>query len=164
MTEEIKFYNDTLKRRIGFDELIKEISKYVNEKPKSDYLITVGTDSAGVNDTELVTAITILRVGNGGKYFWTKSEKIFCPTLHDRIYKEAMQSITFTQELKSRLKDKLGEEYLWDNKITVHLDIGKNGPTRDFIDSVIGMVKGFGLEAAIKPYSYCASIVADRHT
>jgi predicted RNase H-related nuclease YkuK (DUF458 family) len=75
-----------------------------------------------------------------------------------------MHSITFVQELKSRLKDRLGEEFFWDNKITVHLDVGKNGPTKDLIETVVGMVKGFGLEAVIKPDSFGAFVLADRHT
>lgn len=164
MSDNIKFYNETLKRHIKFDELIEEIAKYINQKPEAKYKITVGSDSQGSNETQFVTAIAILRVGNGGRYFWSKTEKTFCPTLRDRIYKETMHSITFVQELKSKLKEKLGEEFFWDNKIKVHLDVGKNGPTKDFIDGVVGMVKGFGFEAIIKPDSYSAFVLADRHT
>jgi len=87
-----------------------------------------------------------------------------------------MHSITVVQELKSQLKDRLGEEFFWstrnatqgvvggDNKITVHLDVGKNGPTRDLIEAVVGMVKGFGFDAVIKPDSFGAFVLADRHT
>ncbi len=164
MSNDIHFYNETLKRHIGFDELIDELIKYIRQYPKAEYKINVGTDSNASAFSQFVTAVTILRVGNGGRYFWTKSEKIFCPTLRDRIYKEAMQSITFTQELKSRLKDKLGEESFWDNKISVHIDVGRNGPTKDLIEGVVGMVKGYGFEAIIKPDSFCAFVVADRHT
>ena len=170
MSNNIQFYNETLKRHINFEEVIEEIIKYVNNESGAQYKITVGTDSEGTNNTHFVTAIAVLRVGNGGKYFWTRSEKTFCPTLRDRIYKETMHSIMFVQELKSRLKDNLGEEFFWpasqggDNKITVHLDVGKNGPTKDFIESVVGMVKGYGFEAIIKPDSYCAFVLADRHT
>lgn len=164
MSDKVQFYNETLKRYLCFNEVIEELLKYVNKEPSACYRITVGTDSAGTNDTQFVTAIAILRIGNGGRYFWTKSEKVFCPTLQDRIYKETMHSITFVQELKSRLKDRLGEEFFWDNKITVHLDVGKNGPTKELIEAVVGMVKGFGLEAVIKPDSFCAFVLADRHT
>ena len=164
MSNNILFYNETLKRHLGFDELIDEIAKYIGKYPKAEYKITVGTDSNASEYSQFVTAITILRVGNGGRYFWTRSEKIFCPTLRDRIYKETMQSITFTQELKSRLKENLGEEFFWNDKISVHLDVGQKGPTRDLIESVVGMVKGYGFEAVIKPDSFCAFVVADRHT
>lgn len=164
MSNNIKFYNETLKRHITFEEVVEEIIKYVNNESEGQYKITVGTDSEGSNETHFVTAIAVLRVGNGGRYFWTKSEKTFCPTLRDRIYKETMHSIMFVQELKSQLKDKLGEDFFWDNKITVHLDVGKNGPTKDFIESVVGMVKGYGFEAIIKPDSFGAFVLADRHT
>lgn len=164
MSDKTQFYNETLKRHLGFDEVVGELIEYVNKKPDACYKITVGTDSAGTNDTQFVTAIAILRVGNGGRYFWTKSEKIFCPTMQDRIYKETMHSITFVQELKSRMKDKLGEESFWDNKITVHLDVGKKGPTKELVETVVGMVRGFGLEAVIKPDSFGAFVLADRHT
>lgn len=161
---EVTFYNSTIKRRINFDGLITEIISYINEKPKADYKITVGTDSPGVNNPFFITAITILRVGNGGRYFWTKSERIHCHTLQERIYKEVMRSITMTQELKSHMKDRLGEDIFWSNNITVHIDVGRNGPTKDFVDGVVGMVKGYGLEAIIKPDAFCACVVADRHT
>ncbi len=164
MNEKILFYNETLKRHLGFDEVIDELIRYIREEPKADYKITIGTDSNASNYAQFVTAVTVLRVGNGGRYFWTRSEKIFCPNLHDRIYKETMQSITFTQELKSRLKDKIGEDFFWDDKISVHIDVGQNGPTKELIESVVGMVKGYGFEAVIKPYSFGAFVVADRHT
>lgn len=164
MSDNIQFYNQTLKRYIKFEEVIGELVAYINSEPMAQYKITIGTDSEGVKDTHFVTAIAILRIGNGGRYFWTKSEKIFCPTMQDRIYKETMYSITFVQELKSRLKDRLGEDFFWNNKITVHLDVGKNGPTKDLIEAVVGMVRGYGFDAVIKPDSFCAFVLADRHT
>lgn len=158
------FYNSTLKQRINLDELVKEIILYVNKSPEAAYKITVGTDSPGVENPFFITAVTVLKIGNGGRYFWTKSERIQCHGLQDRIYKETVRSITLTQELKSRLKDELGEEFFWDNKITVHIDIGRNGRTKDLIEGVVGMVKGYGFEAAIKPEAFCACVVADKHT
>ena len=161
---ETTFYNSTLNRYLDFDELVSELVKYIQEKPRADYRITVGTDSAADKEAQFVTAITILRAGNGGRYFWTRSEKIFCPSLRDRVYKETMRSIVFTQELRSRLKERIGEESFWDDKITIHLDVGKNGPTKDLIEAVVGMVRGYGFEPVIKPSSFGAFVVADRHT
>ena len=159
-----KFYNETLGRHIDFQELVEEIAAYMKEKPEREYKITVGTDSQGRQTTQLVTAIAIIRVGNGGRYFWTKSEEIYCPTFQDRIYKETMQSITLVQELRSRLKDKMGEEFFWDKKISVHIDVGRQGPTKDLLETVVGMVKGYGFTAVVKPESFGAFCLADRHT
>jgi hypothetical protein len=159
-----KFYNCAIENPLDFNGLILEISNFIKNNPWAKYNIVVGTDSPGVEKPRFTTAISILRIGNGGRYFWTKSEPFYCPSLQERIYKEAMQSITLTQELKSRLKDSLGEDFFWDNKISIHLDIGTKGPTKDLIEQVVGMVKGFGFEAVIKPNAFCACVVADRHT
>jgi len=164
MSNDILFYNETLKKHINFKEMIDELVKYIQENQKAEYKITVGTDSNASHWAQFVTAVTVLKIGNGGRYFWTRSEKIFCPNLASRIYKEAMQSITFTQELKSRLKEKLGDEFFWNNQISVHIDVGQKGPTKDLVDGVVGMVKGYGFDAVIKPYSFGAFVVADRHT
>ncbi len=149
---------------LSFDELVERLIEFVKEQPQREYKIVVGTDSKAEQRVRFVTAVAILRVRNGARYFWTRSEEFFVPTLRDRIYKETMYSIAFTQELRSRLKDKLGEEFFWDGKISVHLDVGQNGPTKELIDAVVGMVRGYGLEAVIKPDSFGAFVVADRHT
>ncbi len=163
MSTDAKFHswsNGTL----TLGEVFREIVRYVAEQPERSYRIIVGSDSAARNPVSLVTAVTIWRIGNGGRHFWVVSEKKTFHTLRDRIYEEAVQSITLAQELRSGLRDKLGEEFLWDDKIQVHIDVGENGPTRDLIDQVVGMVKGFGFEAVIKPGAFGASQVADRHT
>ncbi|OHA14075.1 MAG: hypothetical protein A2909_02650 [Candidatus Tagabacteria bacterium RIFCSPLOWO2_01_FULL_39_11] len=158
-----KFFNITLNKNLNFDELVRELIFYIKEDTKAKYKIVVGTDSLAQNHTQFVSAVTVLRVGRGGRYFWSKSEKEHSPNLRDRIYKETMYSITLAQELKSRLKDFVGEEAFWDNEIVVHIDVGENGPTRGLIESVVGMVKGYGLTAAVKPESFGAFVVADRH-
>lgn len=162
MPEKVKFITEG--GSINFDELVEKLIEFVKEQPQREYKIVVGTDSKAEKKVRFVTAVAILRIGNGARYFWTRSEEMYMPTLRDRIYKETMYSITFTQELRSRLKDKLGEEFFWDGKISVHLDVGQNGPTKELIDAVVGMVKGYGFEAVIKPDSFGAFVVADRHT
>ena len=146
----------------GLEEVVGAIFSFVKSSPQSKYKIIVGTDSAAKSEVNFVTAVTIWRVGNGGIYFWTRSEKVNCHNLRERIYQETIHSITLAQELRGRLKEKLGDEFFWDDQI--HIDVGENGPTREFIDTVVGMVKGYGFDAVIKPYSFGASIVADRHT
>lgn len=155
------FFN-VLGDSLDLEEVIFNIKNFVKLAPERKYKIIVGTDSAAKDEVNFITAITIWRIGNGAIHFWTKSEKTKCGSLRDRISKETMHSITLAQELRGRLKEKLGDEFFWDDQI--HIDVGENGPTKDFIDSVVGMVKGFGFEAVIKPFSFGASCVADRHT
>ena len=44
----------------------------------------------------------------------------------------------------------------------IHADVGANGATKDMIKEIVGLIKGNGFEAKIKPEAYVASIVADR--
>lgn len=160
--EEIKFHSPT-SGLLTIDEALLEIVKFVRLQPERFYKIIVGTDSEASSPVGLVTAITIWRVGNGAIHFWTKSEERAFHSLRDRITQEAINSIMLAQELRSRLQHTLGDEFFWEGN-EIHVDIGEKGPTRELIDMIKGMIKGYNFEPVIKPYSFGASIVADRHT
>ena len=102
-------------------------------------------------------------MGNGAIHFWTKSEERKFGSLRERIWQEAINSITLAQEVRARLQKVLGDEFFWDGN-EIHVDVGQNGPTKDLIDGVVGMIKGYNFEPVIKPYAFGASVVADRHT
>lgn len=159
---EVVFYSQSL-GRIQLEGVISEIVKFVKKEPKRFYKIIIGSDSEASSPVSLITAVTIWRVGNGAIHFWTKSEEKKFATIRDRVFQEAINSITMAQEIRSRLQVVLGDEFFWDGN-EVHVDIGENGPTRDVIDSVVGMIRGYNFEPVIKPYAFGASIVADRHT
>lgn len=157
-------FHSWTKGNLTLDEMVEEIGLYVHAQPKSTYQIIVGSDSSAVNPVIVATAVTVWRVGNGGIHFWFSGEKKIFHTLQDRIYDETIRSVTLAQELRTRLREKLGEDALWDGRITVHIDVGVRGPTKDLIDQVVGIVKGYGFQAEIKPNAFGASVVADRHT
>ncbi|MEK9175178.1 MAG: ribonuclease H-like YkuK family protein [Patescibacteria group bacterium] len=160
-TEQTKFFN-IVGRSFSLDEVVDEINDFVKKAPTREYKIIVGTDSSPREIVKFATAVTIWRVGNGGIHFWTSSAEKGYKNLRNRISRETMRSIILAQELRGRLKESLGDEFFWNDQI--HIDVGENGPTRDLIDAMVGMVKGYGFDAVIKPYSFGASIVADRHT
>ncbi len=148
--------------------MLDAMRAYMERDPERDYEIVIGTDSrAGERDVQFVTSVVFRRVGNGGIYFYTRTEERSVMTMRDRIWKEAMRSITLAQELRSVLREQFGDEIVWDKRITfqhIHLDIGTQGPTRELVDGVSGMVKGYGFEPVIKPDAYGAFVVADLHT
>lgn len=150
-------------REFGFDEVVARIKEFVSAEPRRFYKIIVGSDSHPSDEVRLVTAVTVWRVGNGAIHFWTRSEVKKFATLRDRVWQEAISSITLAQELRARLTDSLGDEFFWDGN-EVHVDIGINGPTKELIDSVTGMIKGYNFMPVIKPFAFGASVVADRHT
>lgn len=160
--DEIQFFSQTY-GKLRFEEVMVEIEKFVKSQPERFYKIIIGSDSAASSPVSLVTAVTVWRVGNGAIHFWTKSEERKFATLRDRVWQEAIMSITLAQEFRSRLQEVLGDEFFWDGN-EIHVDIGQNGPTKELIDSVVGMIKGYNFVPVIKPFSFGASAVADRHT
>ena len=156
-------FNSPTVGRIDFEATIAEIVKFVKKDPARFYKIIIGTDSEASSPASLVTAVTVWRVGNGAIHFWIKSEERKFPTMRDRIWQEAINSITLAQEVRSHLQSVLLDEFFWDGN-EIHVDVGENGPTRELIDGVVGMIKGYNFEPVIKPYAFGASSVADRHT
>lgn len=148
--------------------VVREARLYIAAHPESSYEIVIGSDShaSQSGNATFVAAITVRRIGNGGVHFWMRSQERFF-NLKDRIWKEAIMSITLAQELRTLLRERIGEELFWEGRVEfkcIHLDVGEDGPTRELIDSISGMVKGYGFIPVIKPYSYGAFVVADRHT
>lgn len=159
---DITFYSQS-HGQLTLDKVIQEIAEFVKKEPTRFYKIIIGTDSDATSPVALVTAITVWRVGNGAIHFWTKSEERKFVTLRDRVFQEAINSITLAQEIRSHLQATLGDEFFWDGN-EIHVDVGENGPTKDLIDSVVGMIRGYNFIPVIKPDAFGASVVADRHT
>lgn len=144
-------------------EVVERVIAFVKRDPARFYKIIIGSDSHPSNPVVLVTAITVWRVGNGAVHFWTRSKMREFHSMRERIWQEAIASITLAQEMRTMLQQKLGDEFFWDGN-EIHVDIGKNGPTKELIDGVVGMIKGYNFLPVIKPYAFGASVVADRHT
>jgi len=149
--------------RMTLDEACQSIFAYICEEPKFRYSIIIGSDSDGFGEVDFVTALMVHRIGRGGRYFITKTKVPNIVDLRQKIYQEATLSLEITQLIVQKLKQFLSEEYLH-RGLEIHVDIGENGPTKDMIKEVVGMVKGSGYTVRIKPEAYCASCVADRYT
>lgn len=160
MNKESKFISPTL-GIISLKNVAKEILNYVKEEPDKEYQLIIGTDSEGNGHVTFVTAIVIYRKGAGGRFFWKKSNKDKINYLRQKIFEEVGLSLKVAEELLSILKGFWQKEDL-ESALEIHIDIGENGPTRDLIKEVIGMVMGMGFQVKTKPNSYGASMVADR--
>ena len=161
-TQDIHFFSET-KGMLDLNQVLKEIAAFVGNQPERLYKIIIGSDSEARASACIITAVTIWRVGNGAIHFWTKTDEKKFGSMRDRIWQEAISSIMLAQEFRSRLSDTLGSDFFWEGN-EIHVDIGPNGPTKELIDGVVGMIKGYNFIPVIKPYAFAASIVADRHT
>jgi len=157
-------FHSPTKGRLQLAKVVKEISGFVNQDSQDKYQLIVGTDSNGDKQADFVTAIIVYRVGHGGRYFWkrTNGHKVY-HTIRDRIYKEVALSLEIAQDLLGQLKSLLAANQELNYDFQIHIDVGQNGPTRQMIKEVVGMVRGNGFKAKIKPSSYAASHVADRY-
>ncbi len=153
---------------LTLEEVTREIAFFMNEDQRFGYSIIIGTDSQAVNgEVDFVNAIVVHRKGRGGRYFWRRQERRYKTplALKARMFSEAQLSIELAIELLAVLQNVLADAFIEiAPQIEVHIDIGVNGPTRDMIKELVGLVKGSGFEAKIKPDAYAASTVADKYT
>lgn len=145
---------------LSFDRMFKDIVAYVNEDPNASYKLIVGTDSQVREAVHFVTAVILHKVGKGARYYYSRSHQSFVNSLRQKIYHEASLSLG----LGSRLADRLAQNGCDRLDVEIHLDVGLHGETRDLIREVVGMIVGSGFDAKIKPDSFGASKVADKHT
>lgn len=149
--------------RRDFLEVVGDIVEFINEDEISRYKVVVGTDSehnGSPQTADFVSVVVVHRVGKHGRYFWQRLNSVRTFDRHDRILKEAFFSLDLAQKIVGELRARLAER-LYDFEI--HLDIGHNGPTKTMIQEIVGMITGNGFTARIKPDSYAANKVADRH-
>ncbi len=147
--------------KLSFAELVNEILSMIAAAPDDQYSIVVGSDSQTYQgEAEYVTAIVVHRVGKGGRYFWRKRTERRPRSLRERIYREALLSYETAEALLGAFRAR-GVAPL---SLEIHVDVGRNGRTRDLVEEVVGMILGSGLPVRTKPEAYAASIVADKHT
>lgn len=148
----------------NFSDMCLEITKFIEKDKTAQYEICIGTDSQRHSmEIKFVTAILVHKIGNGGQYYWLSKKIKYINSLKQKI----MQEVSLTYQYKEMLKKGL-EKTLNEYNITIvpHLDIGSNGKTKIYITEALGIFKGFSEKenALIKPNSFAASCVANRHT
>ncbi len=146
---------------LSFEEVVERLVTYRKGNLDFPYRVIIGTDSQEVKreGTNFVTALILHRVGQGGIYFWHKTNGIATFNLRQRILQEAVFSLEFAE----KLTQKLAAIGLLEDNFEIHVDIGRFGPTREMISEVTGMIRGSGFEVKIKPAAFGAAKVADRH-
>ncbi|MBI1743896.1 ribonuclease H-like YkuK family protein [Candidatus Acetothermia bacterium] len=159
MFKTARFYSPSM-GKLSFDQVLDEIVSIMEEDPKTSYEIVVGSDSHSTpGEMDFVSAIIVHKVGKGGRYFWRRIRERNIYTLRQKIYREALLSF----ELAKDLMEELEQRTLLDYNLEIHVDVGRNGKTREMIDEVVGMIVANGFQVKTKPDSYAASCVADKH-
>lgn len=166
--QKLIFFNPS-KNNLNFNQMIEEIFNYLMEQPKNEYEIVVGCDSSSEEKPTFPIALVALRKGQGGRFFLTRvrypegSKKRFM-TFQQRILMEVYLSCEMALLVRDILKERIKRSQILLNYEFeyIHADVGPNGRTKDMIKEVVGLIKGRGFEAKIKPEAFAASTVADR--
>ncbi len=155
------FLNNSLGLRLTVPQVVAEIISFMHSDLTRRYKVTIGTDSEllAAKNADFVTAIVVHKIGNGGRYFWRRFEQGKFHTLRDRMIREALISLDIAEKVLAELK----KFPLPDFDFEIHADIGENGPTKAVIQEVVAMIRASNFQVKIKPESYAASNVADRH-
>ncbi len=156
------FYYSPSYGKVSLKKLKKTISDFMAKKKKANYQIIIGSDSQRImkDKNDFVSAIIIHRIGHGGIYFWRREIVKKKISLKEKIYQEAIMSLETSEQLIDFFKKNGIPKY----DIQIHVDIGKKGKTRILINEVVGMIRRSGYNVKIKPDSFGASKVADKHT
>ncbi len=163
------------KGNISFEQVIAEIRQYITEKPAFLYDIVVGCDSPSTDKPFFPIAIVVLRKGQGGRFFLKKMHyaENYLKRFRDipnnwkqRILQEVYLSCELALTLRETLEKQFGvaREGFNYQFAHIHADIGEYGKTKEMVREVTGLIKGHGFEPQIKPFSFAASVVADRYT
>ena len=147
---------------VTLPEVRTHILTYMAMDLEASYRIIVGSDSQSHNGSgvDFVSAIVVHRVGHGGIYFWKRIINKKTYVLRQRMYEEATMSLAVAEDIVTLLQKDGFTKY----DVEIHVDIGKNGQTRDMIAEIVGMIRGSGFPVKVKPDSYAASHIADRYT
>jgi hypothetical protein len=144
-------------KQLGFREILNKILKHHT----NNGTIFIGTDSFSEKKA-CVFATSVVLLGadgqKGGRYF-IKKEKVTKPvSFYNRILQEAERSIELALKIT---------EIFPDLDLEVHLDISaedKNEKTSPMAKMLMGYTIGSGFKCKIKPNSFAATSVADKHS
>lgn len=153
-------FNSPTFGQLDWDSVLQKMIVYMGKDTSSSYEVIIGTDSEAQNgNADFVSALIVHKIGSGGIYFWGRQRVEKLVSLKQRIWQEALISLTLAEKMVDDFKS-LG---LFELNLEIHVDIGPNGPTRELIADIVGMIRGNGFKVATKPSSWGASHVADRH-
>lgn len=164
------FYSPS-KGNLDFSSVVKDIKDYISEQPEFFYDVVVGCDSPSSDKPFFPIALVVLRKGAGGRFFL---RKMHYPDAYLKRFmnvptnwkQRILQEVYLSCELALTLRETLTKEITESNYQFqyIHADVGEHGKTKEMIKEVTGLIKGSGFEPMIKPYSFAASVVADRYT
>jgi predicted RNase H-related nuclease YkuK (DUF458 family) len=165
LTRETRF-RDGSGHVMSFCDMAEKIIAWIAKEPQKEYVLAIGTDSQTYDETKIVLAVTVHRLHSGGIFFVrTMYHEAFRKgQLQYKLHTETQVSLDAADLLLEALLERDFDITRADSNVhlTVHIDVGTNGPTSQYIRELEGWVRAMGYDCEIKPASYAASTIADR--
>lgn len=136
--------------RVSFKKMMEIIHDFFIRHPHEEARLIIGTDSPSPVEGKLIDYYTVVvawSLGHGGIYFYTHLKGSYTPSLKERISQEAGYSLA----LANFIQPDSAKTRFPECKLSIDVDIGENGETREIIKAILGMIKGSGFEANHKP-------------
>ena len=144
-------------KSINFFDITQQIKTHNKNKGQ----VIVGTDSH-VKTEKCTFTTTIVLVGaenqKGGLYFYKKEKYDDHNRIFNRILKEVEKSVNLAVKIT---------ELCPTTNMEIHIDVSPEGQgekTSSMARMLMGYARGSGFKCKIKPDSFAASTVADKHT
>jgi predicted RNase H-related nuclease YkuK (DUF458 family) len=147
--------------KYSLDEVFSLLKKNMESNLETDTKLMIGTDSHRQKHMyHFVTVIGIWNVGRGGTYFHCSTlepKKNFGGSQKMRLHTEVLKSIEIALICEEHIK----------MKPEIHIDASPE-EVNNFSSSFSEMLKGYvisnGYNAILKPNSFMANTIADKHT
>ena len=150
---------------------IKEIAAVIAQKTASatpgEYNLMIGTDSQNFDTTKVVVVIALHNVGHGGIFFYEVQHVRRISNVGQKLLYETQLSLDCAEKLVAEFEEmkQVGtfdfEKHL---SMTIHVDAGQNGPSKQVIPQIIGWITSCGYKAVVKPDSYAACSITNKYS
>lgn len=144
--------------QVTIGDILEDIKK--SKLQHKSLEVHVGTDSdPNGNKFANATGIALRFPGNGCRYYWTRT--YLDPTTHNSLIIRLNAEVTQTIFIANALRDSLNESF----NIVVHIDCNQDPKhmSGKYIKQLKSYAAGMGFQVMVKPNSWAASCIADKH-
>lgn len=135
------------------DDVVGYVQDFIGTNPTCE--IYVGADSQNYNTkTNYAVAICMYIRGRGAHIIYAKETLPVVPNLFNRLWGEVERTILIASELRKHIGC----------PVDTHFDVNPNEIHRSNIvyRAAVGYAQGAGFPFKVKPYSFAASVAADK--
>lgn len=150
MPKEFRKFISPTHGEVTFEKMLEKIHQFFRRYPNEEARLIIGTDSTSPvkgRQIDYYTVVVAWALGHGGIYFYTHLCGPYTPSMEQRISQEAGYSIL----LASIIEPDASKTSFPECKLSIDVDVGEEGETREIIKAILGMIRGSGYEANHKP-------------